>query len=55
MVSVKESRGIGSWRGRDQRDERKRTIDEVSKLYVGIKTGLLYRVQDEFRGNLLTA
>jgi hypothetical protein len=32
VVSVKESHGIGSWRGRDQRDEQKRTIDEVSKL-----------------------
>jgi len=39
----------------DQRDEQKRTIDEVSKSYGGVKTGFLSRAQDKFRGYLFTA
>ncbi len=39
----------------DQRDERKRTIDEVSKSYGEVKTGLLAKAQDKFRGYLFTA
>jgi len=54
-VSVEESHGLGSWRGMDQRDERKRTIVEVSKSYGGVKTGLLSKARDEFRGYLFTA
>ena len=55
VVSVEESHGLGPWRGADQRDERKRTIDEVSKPYGGVKTGLLTKARDKFRGYLLTA
>ncbi len=54
MVSVKEKASLkGS--GRNQGDERKRSIDEVSKSGYVVKTGLLYWVQDKFRGSLLTA
>jgi hypothetical protein len=54
-VSVEESHGLGSWRGIDQGDERKRTIVEVSKFYGEVKTGLLAKAQDKFRRYLFTA
>ncbi len=40
--------------GRDQGDEHKRTIDEVSK-YLRWCPGLLAGLQDKLRGNLFTA
>jgi len=40
----------------NQKDERKRTVDEVSKcLTVSIKTVGLAEPRDKSRGNLLTA
>jgi len=42
--------------GEDQGDERKRTIDEVSKYQgCGVKTAVLAGLQDKLRGNLFTA
>ena len=41
--------------GEDQGDERKRTIDEVSKIKGRRQNWWLTQRQDEFRGNLFTA
>ena len=54
-MSVKEKPRQKIAEGEDQGDERKRTADEVSKVYEGIKTGVLAEFQDKLRGNLFTA
>ena len=53
-MSVK-GKGAKNASGASRRDERKRTVDEVSKLLLcDVKTGLLPCVRDEFGGHLLT-
>ena len=38
--------------GKDQGDERPRTIDEVSNIRDDVKTGVLRQLQDKSRGSL---
>ena len=55
MVSVGEKARRKIVSGKDQRDERKRTIDEVSKIQGRRQNWWLSVRQDKFRGYLLTA
>ena len=55
VVSVEEKAWHKTVSGKDQGDERKRTIDEVSKYQGRRQNWGACRHQDKFRGNLFTA
>jgi hypothetical protein len=55
MVSVEEKAWQKTVSGEDQGDERKRTIDEVSKYQGRRQNWVLAGLQDKLRGNLFTA
>jgi hypothetical protein len=55
VVSVEEKAWQKTVSGEDQGDERKRTIDEVSKYQGRRQNWVLAGLQDKLRGNLFTA
>jgi len=55
VVSVKEKSRLRIVAGMNQGAERKRTIDEVSKINGRRQNWWLTQHQDKFRGNLFTA
>ena len=55
VVSVEEKAWQKTVSGEDQGDERKRTIDEVTKYQGRLQNWVLAGLQDKLRGNLFTA
>ena len=54
VVSVEE-KGTGNVSGENRKDERKRTVDEASKIEGDVKTGICWLPREERWSDLLTA